>query len=293
MNITLKQLKAFVSVAQTGSVTEAAEKNCLSKPALSISLTELEKQLDCKLFYRQNNRLILNDTGKMLLPLADEILKRVHDIGTLVKQPAQSSLIIGGSKTIGNYLLPFLISDFTKCHNGIKTSLSVNNTQSICEALNRFEIDLALVEGQVHSNTLHTSPWLQDDMVIICSPKNSLAKNKKLTFKSLAKSPWLLREKGSGTRQYFEQQVAGKLTSIDIAYELASTQAIINSVAADLGISCVSKHAITSEIKAKNIVQLSFVLPKRQYWLVYHKDKYQAPALQSFTQFCQSWKNEM
>jgi DNA-binding transcriptional LysR family regulator len=291
MNITLKQLKIFVSVAQTCSVTASAKIIHLSQPAISISLNELEKQLNCKLFYRHNNRLILSENGKILLPYADEIICRLQNISTVFSsdQRGVTQINIGASKTIGSYLLPYLLADFRKNHPQTQQKFIINNTRTLCESLLNFEIDIALIEGQNADPTLTTIPWLEDEMVIICSKKNKLAKSKAFNFKNLKNCQWIVREIGSGTREYFEQQIAGNVVQPHIAFELNSTEAIINSVTAGLGLSCLSKYSITKELKSKDISVLKLKLPPRQYSLIYHSQKFENQLLKAFILFCKKW----
>lgn len=290
--IALKQLNVFVTVAQEGTITAAAEKLFLSKPAVSMALAELEKQLDHKLFDRNNNRLIINEQGKRLLPLADELLARSQTIEQLFNQtgPATGQLRIGSSDTVGNQLTPFLLRDFRHYAKHDDQSLFISNTSQICHMLSEFELDVGLVEGKVQQADLVIEPWLADEMVVVCHPNHPLTQIKNLQICDLEHSEWILREAGSGTREFYLNRIAPRLEHWHQAFELNTTEAIINCCAAGLGVTCLSKFAIQHAVNDHRLVILPLPLDmQRQYWLLYHKEKYQSPLMEMFLSFAQQW----
>ncbi|GAL07710.1 transcriptional regulator LysR family [Photobacterium aphoticum] len=294
MNIALRQLNVFVTVAQELTITAAAEKLFLSKPAVSMALSELEKQLGHKLFDRNNNRLIINEQGKRLLPLADELLARSQDIEQLFSQegPITGKLKIGSSDTVGNQVTPFLLRDFRESSGHRDQSLYIANTTQICHMLAEFELDVGLVEGKVQADHLAVQPWLSDEMVIACHPTHPLAQRPELRLQDLENSQWILREPGSGTREFFLQKLAPRLAHWQQAFELNNTEAIINCTAANLGITCLSRRAVEHAVKDHRVVILTPPLDMhRQYWLLYHKEKYQSPLLKLFIAFCEQWQD--
>ncbi|QUJ66938.1 LysR family transcriptional regulator [Photobacterium sp. GJ3] len=293
MNIALKQLRVFVAVAQEKTVTAAAKRLFLTKPAVSMALAELEKQLGQPLFDRHHNRLTLNSEGRRLLPLADELLHRTQSIEQLFQRsgPLTGHLAIGSSDTVGNQLTPFLLRDFRTRTAHTDQSLLIGNTAAIVEKLCDFELDIGLVEGRISEKRLISQPWLQDEMVIICHPKHPLLNQPVLTFSDLSGTDWVLRESGSGTRDYFLNHLAPELKTWQLAFELNTTESILNSVAAGLGITCLSRRATTHAVRDCRVAELPLHLSKpRQYWLAYHKDKYSSPLLAAFIDFCLRWR---
>ncbi|MBV7263761.1 LysR family transcriptional regulator [Photobacterium sp. WH24] len=293
MNIALKQLRVFVAVAQEKTITAAAERLFLTKPAVSMALAELEKQLSQPLFDRHNNRLTLNSEGKRLLPLADELLQRTQSIEQLFAQTGalSGSLAVGSSDTVGNQLTPFLLRDFRAQTAHTDQSLLIGNTASIVKKLGDFELDIGLVEGRVTEKHLVSQPWLKDEMVIIGHPEHPLLTRNNLSLSDFEHSEWVLREAGSGTRDYFLHHLAPGIDNWQLAFELNTTEAIINSVAAGLGLTCLSRRAVHHAVQEKRVAELPITLSKqRQYWLLYHKDKYNSPLLSAFIAFCQHWQ---
>lgn len=291
MNITLKQLHVFITITQEKTLTIAAEKLFLSKPAVSMALGELEKQLGHKLFERKNNRLLINEMGRALLPLADEQIERSQAIANLFDSSNfQGQIRIGSSNTVGNHLLPILLAQFREIKNHQDQYMCIDNSTSIGDKLKDYELDIALVEGLIVVKQLHIERWIKDEMVIVTSPNHPLMSQDKVTLDDLNHQPWILREQGSGTRDFFIDHIGQHLTHLNITFELSTTEAIINCCAAGLGLSCMSRTAAQHALKDNRLATLSIDIDmSRDLYLVWHKDKYQSPILKEFIAYCQQW----
>ncbi|MBW3697998.1 LysR family transcriptional regulator [Vibrio sp. T187] len=294
-NISIKQLKVFVTITQHSTLTSASEALFLSKAAVSMALSEMEKQLGHSLFDRVNNRLILNQEGQKLLPLADEILNRAADIDELFNdnQPLSGILKVGASDTIGNQVAPYLLSGFREHTQHRSQSLFISNSALICQKLVEYELDIALIEGKTLHPELLSSEFSQDEMCVIASPNHPLASLDNVSLHQLENSEWILREPGSGTREFFLRTVAPRIETWHEAFELNTTEAIINSVSANLGIACLSRLAVEPAIHSGRVKVLNLPLDmQRRFWLLVHKDKYQSPLLKAFMSYCQDWSRE-
>lgn len=294
-NVSLKQLRVFIAITQHDTLTSASEALFLSKAAVSMSLAELEKQIGHSLFDRVNNRLILNQEGQKLLPLADELIERAENIEQLFEgdQTLVGALRIGASDTIGNQVAPYLLSDF-RHHTGHKSqSLFISNSALICEKLVDYELDIALIEGKTLHPQLISQQFSEDEMCVICSPSSPLATQQNFTVGHLENSDWILREAGSGSREFFLRAIAPRIEQWQEAFQLNTTEALINCVSAGLGLGCLSKLAAEPALKDGRVVELKLPLDmKRRYWLLVHKEKYQSPLLKSFIEFCDQWSKE-
>lgn len=292
-NISLKQLRVFTTVTQYKTLTAASEMLFLSKAAVSMALSELEKQLGHALFDRVNNRLILNQEGQKLLPLADELLSRARDLDQLFNdsQTLSGQLRIGASDTIGNQVAPYLLSAFRHEFDHHSQSLFIGNSALICEKLVDYELDIALIEGKTLHPQLMSTQFSQDEMCIVCAPHHPLARQDKVLLRDFEQSDWVLREAGSGSREFFLRAVAPRIEQWHEAFELNTTEALINSVSAGLGFGCLSRLAAKSAINDGRIKVLNVPLDmKRRFWLLVHKEKYQSPLLQRFIEFCHHWQ---
>ncbi|MBB1312642.1 MULTISPECIES: LysR substrate-binding domain-containing protein [Aliivibrio] len=290
MRISLKQLNVFTAIAQEKTMTKAAERLFITKPAVSLSLSELEKNLGYKVFDRVNNRLVLNSEGRQLLPLADELLERAEAIEHQFTADSQltGSLNIGASDTIGNHIAPVLLSKFQQQHPCDIQQLFISNTAQIINRLLEFKLDIGLVEGKAHHPKLNMIEWQQDDMYIVCAPSHPLAMQKIITLEDLENSTWLLREEGSGSREYFLNHIASNLNDWHESLQLHTTEAIINCCSENMGLACLSQLAAQNSINDGRLVQLPYEKKlTRPYWLLVHKEKYQTPLLQYFMTFIQ------
>ncbi|WP_023603738.1 LysR substrate-binding domain-containing protein [Aliivibrio logei] len=290
MRISLKQLNVFTVIAQEKTMTKAAERLFITKPAISLSLAELEKNLGYKVFDRVNNRLVLNSEGRQLLPLADELLERAEAIEHQFTADSQltGSLNIGASDTIGNHIAPILLSKFQQQHSCDIQQLFISNTAQIINQLLEFKLDIGLIEGKAHHPKLSIIEWQQDEMYIVCAPSHPLAMQKIMTLDDLEHSTWLLREEGSGSREYFLNHIASNLNDWHESLQLHTTEAIINCCSENMGLACLSQLAAQNAINDGRLVKLPYKKTlTRQYWLLLHKEKYQTPLLQYFMNFIQ------
>ncbi|SON49486.1 LysR substrate-binding domain-containing protein [Vibrio tapetis] len=300
MNISLKQLRVFVAITQDKTITAAAKNLFLSKAAVSMALAEMEKQIGHDLFDRVNNRLVLNQQGHQLLPLADELLHRAQDIDQLFvdDQPLHGQLHLGASDTIGNQVAPFLLRDFRSEHGHHAQSLLISNTSQICQKLVDYELDIALVEGKTQHPLLTTEQWRLDEMCIIAAPTHALVTHalttqKPLEVSDLEGSDWILREAGSGSREFFLQRIAPRIDTWAEAFQLNTTEAIINAASANLGLACLSHRSAKWAIADGRVVPLNLPLDmQRRFWLLMHKERYQSPLLKAFRQFCLEWDGD-
>ncbi|MFA0440702.1 XRE family transcriptional regulator [Vibrio sp. 10N.286.49.C2] len=293
-NISLKQLKVFVAVTQHQTLTAASDTLFLSKAAVSMSLSELEKQIGHALFDRVNNRLVINQEGQKLLPLADELLSRSKDIESLFseEQSFRGQLRIGASDTIGNQVAPYLLSEYRQTFQHKAQQLFISNSALICQKLVDYELDIGLIEGKTLHPELESTPFSEDEMCIVASVSHPLAHVGVIDLSLLENSEWILREPGSGTREFFLRTVAPRIEVWHEAFQLNTTEAILNCVSSGLGLACISKLAAQTAIQDGRICELPVSLDmKRRFWLLFHKEKYQSPLLRSFITFCQQWDN--
>ncbi|MCC4264489.1 LysR family transcriptional regulator [Oceanimonas baumannii] len=283
--ITLKQLQVFASIARHGNLGLAAEKVCLSRGAVSQSLSELERRLGCPLFDRVHPRLQLNDQGQRLQPLAEDILSRVADIERQFEEGGEftGSLRLGASQTIGNYLLPALLAR----QPWLQAAVTITNTQTLCDMVARFELDMALIEGENRHADLETQDWLLDEMLIIATPVHSLAGQSCLTPGCLAGSDWVLREPRSGSREQFDHQLAPYLNGMGRMLELSTPEAVMQAVEQGLGLALISRLAAADRLAQGRLTVLDVgITLSRTLKLVWHRKKYHSSLLRRFVDIC-------
>jgi DNA-binding transcriptional LysR family regulator len=289
LRTTLRHIEVFVATAQKGSVTQAAAAIGMTQSAASMALADFEGQLGTKLFDRIGKRLSLNDDGRALYATAVEMLDRAHEMEALFKRDGRAvDLRLGASSTIGNYLLPQMIGEFGASRPGSRFQLEVGNTEQIINAVRHFEIDIGFVEGPCLHPEIEAIFWQHDELAICSAPRHPLARPGAATAKALEDADWILRERGSGTREVVDQLLVSQLGAIRVTMELGGSEAIKRAVESGMGISCLPKTALTGAVERGNLVCLDtpFLHLTRALHIVLHRHKYRTEGMLSLLKFC-------
>ncbi|PRR79553.1 HTH-type transcriptional activator CmpR [Clostridium liquoris] len=288
-----RKLRIFYEVAIKLNMTTVAESMYISQPAVSQTIQELEKELNVRLFDRIGKKLHLTYEGEIflqyvrrILNIYDEGINRIKDINNL----AEGKIKIGASTTIGIYVLPDIIGKFMKKYKNVDISIAIENTKIIADMILENKIDFAFVEGPVYEEDIMVEDFCEDELVIITSKEHNWAELQGINLDKIAESRIIMREKGSGTREVFENMLNSKGISYKIAFELGNTEAIKKAVEAGLGISCISKRCVKDEILDGRIAAIKLIDEKikRKFSLIYHRDKFMSKLFQSFIDFARN-----
>ncbi|HCU0795987.1 MULTISPECIES: DNA-binding transcriptional regulator YeiE [Citrobacter] len=282
MHITLRQLEVFAEVLKSGSTTQASVMLALSQSAVSAALTDLEGQLGVQLFDRVGKRLVVNEHGRLLYPRALALLEQTTEIEQLFRKD-NGAIRVYASSTIGNYILPAMIARYRQDFPDLPLELSVGNSQDVINAVLDFRVDIGLIEGPCHSTEIISEPWLEDELVVFAAPSSPLTKGP-ITLEQLAASPWILRERGSGTRELVDYLLLSHLPRFQMAMELGNSEAIKHAVRHGLGISCLSRRVIAEQLQAGTLSEVTVPLPRlvRTLWRVHHRQKHISNAITRF-----------
>lgn len=289
MKYSLRQLEIFVTISRTESVSRAAEALSLSQSATSTALSELERQFDLQLFDRVGKSLRINETGRQLLPRAVELLDRAHEIEALLQGHAGFGYMkIGATLTVGNYLATLLVARFLQEHPESRIQLQVHNTSTIVQQIVNHELDLGLIEGDTHHPDIEVQPWIADELVVFSAPGHQLAKASSISIEQLLQEQWILREKGSGTRETFDRALRNNHSKLNIRLELEHTEAIKRAVESGLGIGCISRLALKDAFRRGSLVPLATpdLNLGRYFYFLWHKQKYQTTGMREFIAMC-------
>lgn len=281
--MTLRHLAVFTAVIDNGcSVTKAAEELHVAQPSVSQTIAELEQYYNIKLFDRLNRHLYLTPEGKKLAGYARHLVGSFDELNEMMRTVSGSMpLRIGASLTTGTVLLPVLLRN----NPDITAEVFVFNTSVIEQMIIEGKIDIAIIEGKIQSSDILQKELMQDELIFASSP----------LYKESVNPVFILRERGSGTRELSDGMIAAlceKKQMHPVVWEIANTQTIIEFVKAGQGITVISRRLIQheleegllSEIKPEEAGIQSSVT--RTFRLIYHKDKYIDERMQRFISCC-------
>lgn len=283
----LNHLRVFHAVAQAGSITAAARSLQVSQPAVSKQLGELEGVLGAQLVDRLPRGIRLTAAGRALSEHAGRIfgIERTAEIELAALVGVRvGQLTLGASTTIGSYLVPRVLGAFRRQHPRLRLDLQIGNTAVVHDLVRRQVVELGLTEGLVTDDDLEAAVFDQDDMVAIAAPGDPVLATMPLSARELVALPFVMRERGSGTREVIEAALAKKRLVVEPVMSLGSTEAVKNAVAARLGVAIVSRLTVEPELAGGSLVaiELSDLKIRRALHLVEARGRSRSPAASRF-----------
>ncbi|MFC0905590.1 LysR family transcriptional regulator [Clostridium sp. MT-14] len=277
--MTIRDLEIFVAVAESGKIGSAAKKLYISQPTVSHVISQIEKEYHVKLFDRLSRKLYITEVGKEFLNYARHILANFHAMENYLHHASeQICLHIGASLTVGSFFLGDIISKFEEKYPKIRIRVYIDNSKNIIQKIFDGTLDIAVIEGFVNSKDIIADEVYQDEMVLICGKNHPFASKKSIHLSDLKNRDCVLREEGSGTRDFLINLTEGRGIPIIKKWVCHSSDSIINIVAAGQGVSVLSKSLL---IHQDNVVQIPIedLSLYRSFKIIYHKDKYISSAL--------------
>lgn len=274
--MTIRHLRIFVEVAETGKMSAAAEHCYLSQPTVSQAIRELEEHYKVRLFERLSKKLYITEAGQQLLIYARKVLSQYDLLESNMKEfRMDNQLRIGATITVGACLLSSVLNDLKQQQPQLHTYSCVANTSQIEKKLLNSELDVGIIEGVVSSPDLITIPVVEDSLILAVCNDHPLAKKKLVDVHELSEYEFVMREKGSGTRKLFEEYMTKHGVSFPIVCEATCLDAIKGAVLYNGCISPISIRLMEREIADGQIYifRSSEDAWKRSFYLVYHKDK--------------------
>lgn len=272
-------LQTFLVVTRTRNITRAAEKLFVSQPAVSRQIQQLERELGVPLFDRLGKSLHLTEAGARLADEAGEVLGHLERVAEVIRgyqEPGKGELRIGASTTPGYYLLPPILGRYLRKHPSVELHYRVENSLGVEERIVRNELDLGVVGGHLARQDLLMEHVADDEIVCICGMSHELASARRIGVARLSRETWVTREKGSATRDLFERRLVAAGGEVTRRIELNSPEGIKAIVAAGIGVSYLSIHAVQQEIGAKSVrlLPVSGLRLTRPIYVVMHPDKH-------------------
>ncbi|HHB94862.1 MAG TPA: LysR family transcriptional regulator [Campylobacterales bacterium] len=293
MKLTLRQMEIFLNVVKQGHLTNVAKGMGLSQSAISMSIKELENILGNPLFDRINKKLILNEMGRSFEKEIAPIVKKLNDIEYEFKNTVNKGIVrVGASTTIVDYLMPPIICNYMNNYPDVKVGLKEGNTKQIVELIKNGEIDVGFVEGIINDSDIIKEIIGVDELVVVTTDTTL---TKEISIDKLQDRKWVLREEGSGTREVFLDYIKERVDHINIFLELGHTESIKSLLMNHRCLTCISKIAVQKDIANNKLMRVPIkdFECKRNFFMIYHKDKYHSELFEKFIYFTKTMINQM
>ena len=296
----LRRLEIFVKVAELGSFSRAADALFLTQPTVSEHIRALEDELGVQLLDRLGRGTTPTKAGTLLLGYARRMLTLSREARQAIEQfqgRMSGELVLGGSTIPGEYVLPALIGAFRAKYPDVSISLRIGPSRQVQDWVEQGHVEIGVVGALPASRALESRPLMSDDIVLVVPPEHAWVARKTVTLEDVTREPLIVRERGSGSRETLEgalKQAGLDLGAFRVVGEIASTQAVKQSVRAGLGVSFVSHRAVEDECRAKLLacVKVRDLTVTRAFHVVTHKDRSRSPLAQAFLAFVESQPTE-
>lgn len=296
MNYTLNQLRIFLKVAETLSMTKAAEELHLTQPAVSIQLKNFQDQFDLPLIEIISKKIYLTGFGKEIVKSATLIMTEVHAIQH--RMHAHKGQLSGKLKlsivSTGKYIAPYFLTNFLKSHPGIEICMDVTNKTQVINSLERNEVDFALVSVLPEQPKIEKIDLMQNKLFLVGNGEMKLTR-KEMDKKTLGSIPMIYREAGSGTRHVMEKYLRLNAVPAQKKLELTGNEAVKQAVIAGLGYSIMPLIGIRNELE-NNQLQIIPVkgFPIKSIWsLIWIKGKKHTPSAEAFLGYLRKEKQNI
>jgi DNA-binding transcriptional LysR family regulator len=287
--VTLKELDLFYALTETPHVSQLAKRRNISQSAISLAIKSLEKKLSEPLFDRIGKKLVLNERGRFFKERTYEhylVLKEAQYCFTNHKLAGE--LHIASSKSIGEFIMPQILYDFLSTHEDVSLQHTIQNSADILKAVMEGRIDVGFVETVCKEADLIKHPLGKDHLIIVSS--DPVLGKKPYYIDQLFERKWLLREEGSGTREVFLNRLGPLAKKLPVfmqfhEFEEVKTLLLNNQEA----ITCISRYAVEKSLKNGELFEVTLhnMTFEREFYMVYHKNKYQSKLFETFTSFAQ------
>jgi LysR family transcriptional regulator, low CO2-responsive transcriptional regulator len=258
-NITIRQIRIFLSISKHLSFSRAAEEICITVPAVSLQIKEMESNLGINLFSRKNKKIELTAGGEYFLLYARRVVSTLNEADIMMERlrGTQPSVLKIGLVSTAEFFLPVMLAEFKKEFPTIRIRLEIRNRQQLVQLLHDGEIDVAIMGQPPKEFDTRIEAFADHPHVFITSPSNLFALETDIDPQLINQFEIITRETGSGTKVIMQNYFTEHGISPLISMEVSSNESIKQAVSSNLGISLVSLHTIKDELKSGKIVILN------------------------------------
>lgn len=285
-----RKLEAFCKVYELKSFSKAGLELQLSQPTISAHVANLEEELGVPLFDRLGRTVLPTQAGEVLYRGAKQVFQQVGRINSeigLLRDMVVGDLLLGGSTIPANYILPDLLKSFLALYPSLRVHMTTGDTDAIIRQVGQGRLELGIVGYQPEQQGIAAYPLRRDELVLVVAPGMLNGKSAPTSLAQLKAMPWIMRERGSGTRRALEGVLKSSGISIGelkVALWVESTEAALQCARAGLGVSVVSRLAAEPMIDRGDLMILN-ALPQvleRSFYLILRQGRELLPAANLF-----------
>ena len=282
----LHQLEIFLAVARHQHFSRAAAELHLTQSAVSMQIKQLEEELGVLLFDRLGKGTHLTSAGRVLEEKAYQILGQVREIHQSIEELEgleRGSVAVGASTTPGIYILPSILGVYKQQYPHVELDYQIAETKQIEQMVLLNQLDFGVVGGHLVQQELQTQPYLTDELILVVGADHTLATGADVELETLQNVPFILRQKGSATRQVIDKAFEERGLKYNAVMELRDPESVKRMVIAGLGATVISDYAVRYEIETGHLVHMTAEgLPlTRQLVIISHRDKQLSVAAQA------------
>lgn len=289
----VRRLKVFCNVVELKSFTKAAKASFLTQPSVSDHIRVLEENLGEKLLDRLGREALPTPAGQILYQYARRIIQLRDEAVQAINQYRGSlsgNLALGASTTPGAYILPQLIESFKSHHPSIQIMLKISGTSQVVGELFQGNLELGIIGAKGKDHRLEYEELFSDELVLAVWPGHLWAKREAVSLEELENYPFILRERGSGTRTVMTRILKDfgfDLARLSLVAEMGSTEAVRQSIKARIGVSILSSLAVEEDIRQGSLVSVPIkgIHMPRSFCLVQRKNRQLSPLALAFLDF--------
>lgn len=297
-SITLQQLEALVALAEERSFSEAAKKMLLSQPSMSKHIKNLEIFVNRPLINRTKTGISLTQEGSILYGYAKKVLRLRDEAREKIlslEDTVSGHVFVGTSTIPSTYILPAVLAGLRKTYSDIQAHILSSDSDEVIDMVLGGQVEIGFIGKTINDRKLHCEPVWDDELILVAPNGHRIGELREASIEDILHEPFILREKGSGTRSIFESYLnehdLPHLSRFSVSCELGSSEAVKEAVIAGLGISVLSIHAVRREIGQGLLTPIPLKPPRilRSFSVIYRKQFVPLPHHRAFLDYAKAW----
>ena len=290
----LYHLKTFYFTAKYKSLTKAAEFLCITQPAVTKQIKQLQSHYNLKFLDIIGKKVILTDAGLNLYTIAERIFDMESQAEEAIKdfqEYNKGKISILASESFGSYHIPYIIRDFKQTRPEISISIQTATNKDIIESISELKEDIGFISAPVQNPKISVHEILEDEIVLVASPGCKFTSTQELNLMDLEGKEIIMHEQGSVIRKVVDAFLKKNKIDMCMKYEISNSEAIKKLVENNMGIAFLTKSIVQKELRSGELI--SVPVPdknfRRKYYMIYHSEKYFSKPLKDFRDLIMGW----